>query len=1074
MPIPNFNEEWISQVPALQMLVKLGYVYLPWEEAVQMRGERKQGVLLEEVLRKQLDKLNRIPSRDGEGVAFSPENIERAIGQLRDLPLQEGFMAACEAVYDKLVLGISLEQVVDGRKTSHDLRYIDWEHPHRNVFHVVEEYSVVRVASNETYRPDIVLFVNGIPFGVIECKSPLIDDPLRQAVSQHVRNQKEDGIPHLYAYAQLVMAIWDHGGSYATSGTPLKFWSVWREVFGSQVEEDAYRHNLELFKNTALSPKAKDLIFAERGWGARHHFDDLAKGYQHPAQQDALVYDLCRPERLLEMAYSFVLFDNGVKKIARYQQFFGIRKLMARAKHPENGRRMGGVLWHTQGSGKSLTMVMLARMIAREPSITDAKIVLVTDRLELDDQITHTFQQCGLQVSNAKSGQKLVDHLLNPKAEVVTTIINKFQNAVRNLKEPLTSPNIFVLVDEGHRTQHGIFHTSMLQALPNACFVAFTGTPLFKKEKSTAAKFGGIVDAYTVRQAVEDGAVLPLLYEGRHVEQDVNAQPLDNFFARICEPLTDAQKVDLKKKFARADQLNVTEQKMYAIAWDISLHFEAHWKDSPFKGQLVCDRKDSAIRYHLMLEEIGKVRSMVLISPPDDREGEEDVHMETHDNVRRFWKGMMTQYRTPEAYEKAVRQAFHRDDEIRLIIVVDKLLTGFDEPLNTYLYLTRNLQGHKLLQAIARVNRLYDGKDFGYVIDYYGVLGNLDEAMKVYSALEDFDAADIEGTLTDIQAEVDKLPQKHSALVDIFRHLPNALDTEAYQVHLGDEQIRHLFYDKLSAFAKALKLAKSSAAFMREVDPALLKRYDDDLKFYTNLRTAVMARYSDRIDYSAYEGQIQNLLHRHVTSGEVQVITQLVNIFDTESFEEELARLGTPAARADTILSRTAKHIAERMEEDPAFYQKFSDMLKQIIADYHAKRISEAEYLNRSREAMEAVLSRTDSSIPQELEGKELAKALFGLVTDALKSLIADNAQLNDVCTQAALVIHDLLQKALLHEGKPVVDWMKNSGITGPLQLAIEDYLIDEVRDAQQLQWDFDAIDKLSNKIMDLAKVRFR
>ncbi|MBC7418656.1 MAG: HsdR family type I site-specific deoxyribonuclease, partial [Pedobacter sp.] len=511
-------------------------------------------------------------------------------------------------------------------------------------------------------------------------------------------------------------------------------------------EELAYQDHLIAIKNQALNDEQKSNLFTGRFAYVRRYFDALEQENILPTVQDQTLIGLCSPKRLMDLVFNFVLYDNGEKKIARYQQYFAIKKSIKRILSLQGGKRTGGVIWHTQGSGKSLTMVMLAQAIAMESSILNPKIVLVTDRTDLDDQITKTFRKCGKFVENASTGQRLVELLENNNDSVITTIINKFAAAVKKIDKPLTSPNIFVLVDEGHRTQHGTFNIEMQKTLPNACFIALTGTPLFKKDKSTAAKFGGIIDAYTVDQAVEDKAVVPLLYEGRLARQTVNAGPLDTFFGMVSEPLTPYQRADFKKKFSRADQLNSAEQKIYAIAWNISLHFRDNWQGTPFKAQLVCDKKVNAIRYKEFLDEIGLVSSEVLISAIDEREGEESAYEKSPEKVSRFWKKMMEEHGNAKSYEKNVISRFKHQKDPEIIIVVDKLLTGFDEPKNTVLYLTRNLQSHKLLQAIARVNRIYPDKEFGYIVDYYGVIENLDDALELYSSFEDFDAADLEGT----------------------------------------------------------------------------------------------------------------------------------------------------------------------------------------------------------------------------------------------------------------------------------------------------------------------------------------
>ncbi len=1075
MDTPSFKEDHISQIPALQMLMKLGYTYLSPAEAERLRGGRTTNVLLEEILRKQLKEINSIRVSATKTAIFTDENIDRGIVALKSLPMNEGYIAASERAYNLLTLGHALEQTVDGDKKSFTLQYIDWKNAANNVFHVTEEFSVMRNMSKEHYRPDLILFVNGIPMSVIECKRPDMKEPLKQAISQHIRNQQDDGIRSLYVYSQLTLSIATQEAVYATNATPEKFWSKWQEKFDRPEEETAYRVRLKQLKNKPLSAEEKNQLFADRFRYVRNYFEALEKEEVQPTVQDEYLHGLCRPERFLPLVFNFILFDNGEKKIARYQQFFAIMKSMDRIRQVDNGRRKGGVIWHTQGSGKSLTMVMLAQAIAMEPSIKNPKIILVTDRTDLDDQITKTFRKCGRFVDNATTGQRLVELLESNSDAVVTTIINKFNAAVRKMNKPLLSPDIFVLIDEGHRTQHGTFNIDMQKTLPNACFIAMTGTPLFKSDKNTAAKFGGIIDTYTVEKAVNDQAVVPLLYEGRLAHQNVNASPIDTFFDMVAEPLTDYQKADITKKFARYDHLNAAEQKMRMIAWDISYHFRDNWQDrTPFKGQLVCDKKVNAIKYKEYLDEIGIVSSEVLISSIDEREGEESAFEKSTEKENQFWKKMMDEHGNSKSYEKNIISRFKNQKDPEIIIVVDKLLTGFDEPKNTVLYLTRNLRSHKLLQAIARVNRIYPDKEFGYIIDYYGVIENLDDALKLYSSFEDFDAEDLTGTLTNINDEIKKLPQKHADLWDMFKSISNKRDAEAYQILLKYEDKRAMFYEKLAVFAKSLKIAMSSIEFHKRTDEDIINRYKNDLAMFLKLRKAAVERYSDEIDYSRYEGQIQKLIDTHITTEKIETITELVNIFDKEKFQQELENTIGTAAQADKIASRTAKHITEQMQEDPAFYKKFSQMLKETIAEYEARRISEAQYLSKLKELMENVLNHTDSDMPESLNNRDTAKAFYGLTKEVLEKKITDPEVRKKISEQSALNIDDMIRKAVLDLGKPIVDWQFKTNITGKLLIDIGDYLIDELRDKYHIELSFEDMDNLAASCIDVAKVKYQ
>jgi type I restriction enzyme R subunit len=354
------------------------------------------------------------------------------------------------------------------------------------------------------------------------------------------------------------------------------------------------------------------------------------------------------------------------------------------------------------------------------------------------------------------------------------------------------------------------------------------------------------------------------------------------------------------------------------------------------------------------------------------------------------------------------------------------------------------------------------------------VIENLDDALQLYSSFEDFDSDDLEGTLVNINEEIKKLPQKYSELWDIFKTITNKRDAEAYQLLLKDEAIRALFYDKLASFAKGLKLALSSIQFYNQVDEKTINRYKSDLIMFVKLRLAVIERYSDTIDYKQYEGQIQKLIDTHITTEKVEIITELVDIFDKEKFQQEVENTTGKAAKADKIASRTSKHISEKMEEDPAFYKKFSQMLKETIADYEAKRINEVQYLNKVQEIMNNVLAHTDSDIPEVLKDKDVAKAFYGLNVESLGEKIQDPIVRREISTQAALNIDEMIQKAVLDNGKSIIDWQYKTNITGKLQIDIGDYLIDEVRDKYNISLSFGELDDIANKCLEVAKIRYK
>jgi type I restriction enzyme, R subunit len=895
----RFDEKYLSQIPALQVLVNLGYRYLTPAEAMSARGGKAGNVLLEEILREQLKKLNRIQHKGGTYL-FSEENIQSAIQRLKNVKY-DGLLKTNEAVYDLLTLGVALEQSIEGDQKSFTLNYVDWRNPENNVYHVAVEFAVERTRSVETCRPDTVLFVNGIPFAVIECKSPKVE--VAQAISQTIRNQRDEYIPRLFTYVQTVLAVNKNEARYATIGTPAKFWSKWKE----DVADAELAPLLERPLPESVKASLFDLVLGGLGIG-----DDAGSYLAHrmPTEQDRALYALCRPERLLEMAWAFTVFDGGVRKIARYQQVFAIREVLARVTQTDDsGKRRGGIVWHTQGSGKSLTMVMLARALALEPAIRNPRIVLVTDRVDLDKQLGNTFAACGLSPDRAESGRHLVDLVADGNAHIVTTLVHKFDKALAYKKFSDVSPDIFVLVDETQRTQLGSYSARMRQMFPNACYIGFTGTPLLTREKSDVAKFGGVIHTYAIDQAVADGAIVPLLYEGRMVELEQNQAAIDIWFERHTQGLTDQQKADLKKKYARAEMLNKAEQVIYMRAFDISEHYRQNWQGTGFKAQLVAPNKAAALRYKAFLDELGSVTSEVVISPPDEREGFDEIDAEeSTDAVVAFWQRMMKRYGSEEDYNKHIVNAFKFGDEPEILIVVDKLLTGFDAPRNTVLYLTRRLKDHTLLQAIARVNRLYEDagdtggggrtKEFGYVIDYVGVLGELDEALTTYSALEGFEEADLKGALASIHEQTRVVPQRHAELWDLFKTVKNRQDEEAFEQLLADEKLRADFYERLSAYAKTLGIALSSERFITDTPEQKLRAYKNDLKRFINLKAAVKLRYAESVDYRDFEPRIQKLLDTHISASEVVQLNAPVNIFDDAAFQKVVEEQGAGARRA--------------------------------------------------------------------------------------------------------------------------------------------------------------------------------
>jgi len=1059
----QINEKHISQIPALQLLIRLGFEFLTPTETLRERQNRTSNVLLENILRNQIKEINRIRYKGNEYL-FSEENVQSAIQRLKNIKY-DGLLKTNEAIYNLITLGTAMEQTIEGDSKSFNMNYIDWRNPSRNKFHVTVEYSVERSRSTETARPDIVLFVNGIPFCVIECKSPQVE--VGQAISQLIRNQNDDYIPKLFIYSQMVLALNKNSAMYATTGSAAKFWGVWKEP-----QMNSGGREFEKIQTIINTPLPNDVIYKiSTTFGIKPmalHDTRLV------TEQDKALFALCRPERLLELTWKFTVFDGGFRKIARYQQYFVVKSTLNRVRHFDNtGSRKGGVIWHTQGSGKSLTMVMLAKNMALEPEIIDPRIVLVTDRDDLDKQLWGTFDACGLEVNRATTGRNLLELVAEKKSGIITTIINKFDKAYGAKKYQDESPNIFILVDESHRTQFGSFAARMRQMFPRACYLGFTGTPLLKKEKNNFTKFGELVEPhYSITQAVEDGAVVPLLYEGRHVEMTLSKQAVDLWFERHTQGLTKEQKADLKRKYSRAETLNNADQAIYMKAFDISEHFRSNWQGTGFKAQLVASNKAAALKYHAYLNEIGIVSSEVVISAPDMREGYEETDDEATDDVVKFWQKMMKRYGSEEEYTKQLINQFKNGSEPEILIVVSKLLTGFDAPRNAVLYLCRKLTDHTLLQAIARVNRLHEGKEFGFIIDYASVLGELDKALTMYSEFEGFDESDLIGSLTSINGEIIKLPGRYSDLWDLFKTVKDSSDEEAYEVILADNELREEFYGRLSEFGKNLGIALSSEKFLAETDEKTLSRYKADLRKFQSLKASVKLRYAEAIDYRDYEPKIKKLLDTHIQASEVVQLNKPVNIFDDTMFNKVKEEQGvhetkkTTASKADMIAHATKKVITEKMDEDPAFYEKFSKLIQQAIDDFRAKRLSDLDYLNKVVDIRNMVVGKIHDDIPDKLSGNEDVMAYFGVIKPFLERHTLGEEDLESVVADTAIAIHDILKKH-----RKVHFWDDEDAQKQAVN-EIDDYLYDELKTKRGVELSLDQMDDIIETVLRVAKHR--
>lgn len=1070
VPRPSFREDESSQIPALQLLQNLGWTYLEPEEALSFRKGSIRNVLLEEILEPQLRKINQIQYK-GSTYQFKDVNISNAIHELKTMPF-EGLIKTSEKVFDLLTLGKSYMENIQGDRKSYDLKYIDWEQPENNVYHVTDEYNVETSLFDESKRrPDIILFVNGIPVVIMECKRPDISDPIEEAISQHIGNQKNREIPQLFVFSQILMALSPSHTKinrnrcmYGTTGTERKFWYPWKEKMQYKIE-------LKSLVNTPLSEEKKEKLFASRYKYCRKYFEELEQFPREVTDQDEILYGLCRPERALEFIKKFILYDAGTKKIARYQQYFSVKETLKRINSLEpDKKRPDGVIWHTQGSGKSLSMVMLAKAIAMEEKIAEPKVILITDRVNLDEQIYKTFQNCQIPLTQATSGANLVEILSSYKATVIATTAFKFETVANSKGIVLDSKDIIILIDEAHRTQYGKTNAKIRKVFPKACFIAYTGTPLTKTEKNTMEKFGEIIGSpYTSRDALEDQAIVPLLYEGRLAPQEISKDILDRMFERITKDLTKEQQADLKQKYNRKNQLAKTDQRIFMIAADISSHFSRMWKGKGFKGQLATSSISSALKYEKYFKELGEVSTAVIVSKPDDRKDHKDI-MEEETALQEHKQKIKKNFGDFKRYEKEMIESFDSKEGPDILIVVYKLLTGFDVPRNTVLYIDKPLEGHTLLQATARVNRVFPHKEFGYVIDYHGNLQKFLDALAHYEELAEktqnielgsFEREEVQNSIRKMEEEVSKLSQYYTDLTSLFGSVENKQDLSAYENSLFEKEKREDFYEKFSRFGNALHQALSSADFITNTPDTKIKEYKEELKFFCKLKKHIQKVYAESIDYKDYEPKIEKLLNTYVQAEEVQTVVPLVDIYDSK-FNSELEG-EKDKSKALTILHRTKKYILDNMEKDHVFYERLSKLLQKTLDAYQANRMGEMELLQQATKLKDEALTRTNEEIPSSLEGQEEAKAFFGI----LKEVIGEKNDLKEKDVER--LANMSIKISQIVEKHRIVDWFKNRDIQNRIKNEIEDYLY-EHKENIALSIDFDSIDCIMEKTIKTAK----
>lgn len=1054
----DFDEVKQSQLTFAEMLVNMGYKYIPVNEVMEERRGDTNKFILKDTAFESLKRINNATEE-----IFSDKNIIDAIEELENIPL-EGIIDTSKKIYQTIMPkkgGKTIKVFYNGKYESKSFRFIDFDNIENNDFSFTVEFEAT---GKSTIRPDIVVFVNGIPFVIIENKKSSKEVEL--AITQQNRNQSPDRCPKLFIYPQLLIASNKIDFRYGTTGTPNNFYAKWQE---RDIAEEEWKNRKQFKKEfddeitRVISKKIDNSIYTQilkdlNGQTYGHQ----QKTIREVSEQDRGVYGMLRKERLLDISKNHILYDAGVKKVMRYQQFFAIKRALNRIRNiekTEHGeRREGGILWQTQGSGKSLTMVMFVKALIEDPEIENPRIFVVTDRRDLGRQIKETFENSGLKkdVKEGKSGRDLLQKIKDKTPDIVTTLVFRFQ-AAKDIRAGFVDKdkNIFVLIDEVHRSQGGEANLEMNRVIPNACYIGFTGTPILKEKKSEN-QFGRFIDRYTIDDALNDGIVLPLIYEGRYVDLRQDEKEIDKQVARLEEELKKDNFTmrDIQKEI-ETKAMQETPARIVEIGYDIKEHFNKHLKGTGLKAQIVAPSKYAATLFQRYFQNESDINTALVISDENEISSYEDSHKKEVEEYLREIKG---KYQSLESYEREVIDSFKYNEEgVEILIVVHKLLTGFDAPRNTVLYLARELKDHNLLQAIARVNRLFENdvlpKTAGYIIDYSENAKNLKTAMDLFG---NYDDDDVKGTLIDVDEKIEELEAQYEKLYDTFKDVPK--DDEAYLEHLEDEQVRKDFYEDLNAFIRIFNECIILKEFVDSFDK--IDMFKLDLKKYTNLRKTASIRYSDAPDFKKYKQALINILDKNIKAEEAELLTTQVSITDEKAFKEAVEDLGSDKSKAAAILSQTQKEVSERMEKDPKFYRKFSDKIDALLQAMREKKLADIEALKQAKELSRQVLNKEDEELPERIKSVEGSDIFYrNLVGDFEKYDLDEN-----LMVEITLEILEILKK------EAVIDWQINSEKKRMMRNKLDDYLYDIVKIDKGIDLSNDDITSIIDEIMELAQ----
>lgn len=915
--------------------------------------------------------------------------VDRAISELKKVAsnLTNGLYEANKKVYHLLRYGVKVQEEVG--RNHQTVYFIDWENPEVNDFSISEEVTVV--GRDNTKRPDLVIYVNGIALGVFELKRGKV--AVSEGIRQNLDNQSELFIRHFFTTIQLVFAGNNTQGlHYGMIETREKYWLRWKEE-GAQ---------------------DKSVLEIDRS-----------------------VLQMCAKARFLELIHDFIAFDRGIKKACRPNQYFGVKAAQQRI-----AKRDGGIIWHTQGSGKSLTMVWLTKWIREHQH--DARVLLITDRDELDKQIEKVFLGVEEDIHRTKSGKELIKLLDEANPALICSLIHKFglrnndeeqEGDVASFIEELrknipanfkAKGNIFVFVDECHRTQSGDLHKAMKQLLPDALFIGFTGTPLLKKDKQTSIEvFGTYIHTYKFNEAVEDGVVLDLQYEPRDIEQYINQpQKIDEWFAAKTKGLTSIAVAQLKQKWGTLRNVFSSQERLQRIVADICLDMETKPRLQNGRGNamLVTDSIYQACRVYEMFQHTALKDKCAIVTSykPNitDAKGQQSGEGTTEKLKQYEIYNQMLNGESPEAFEDRVKNLFINEPaQMKLLIVVDKLLTGFDAPSATYLYIDKKMQDHGLFQAICRVNRLDgDDKEYGYIIDYKDLFGSLEKAVDDYTteAFAGYEKQDVEGLLSNrlktAKEDLDNALEAVKALCEPVRpqttegfihyFVTGGKGTEEQLLKEQEENVEK----RLSLYTLVASLIRKYASIANEMveagyTAAEAGKIKEEVKFYSDLRDEIKLASGDYVDLKLYEPGMRQMLDLYIRANDSEPLVDfdelsLIQLVSQEG-EEALTKLPKAIrekeeAVAETLEANMRKLIIDESPTNPAFFEEMSKLLQGLIKERHQKVLDYKEYLEKIIALSKKVAKVEVNEYPAHLNTAAVRALYDNLDKDVDKALLVD------------------------------------------------------------------------------------